>query len=58
MAAAKDKKITAYCMKERKKVTMKDPKKSKMKNGRPAFKGECPDCGTKLFKIASKADME
>ena len=48
--------IKAYCMKERKKVTMKDPKPTTMKNGRDAFKGECPNCGTGLFKIAAKGD--
>lgn len=45
----------AYCVKERKKVEMKDPKEITMKNGRPAVQGVCPDCGTKLFKIG-KAD--
>ncbi len=40
-----------YCVKERKKVEMKDPEQVTMKNGRPAIKGTCPDCGTKIFKI-------
>jgi len=40
-----------YCVKERKKVEIKDPKQVTMKNGRPAIEGTCPDCGTKIFKI-------
>ena len=45
--------VQAYCVKERKKVEMKDPKEIKMKNGRPAVQGVCPSCGTKLFKIGA-----
>jgi hypothetical protein len=40
-----------YCVKERKKVEIKDPRQVTMKNGRPAIRGACPDCGTKIFKI-------
>jgi hypothetical protein len=40
-----------YCVKERKKVEIKDPVQITMKNGRPAIQGTCPDCGTKIFKI-------
>ena len=36
-----------YCVKERKKVEIKDAKQVTMKNGRPAIQGVCPDCGTK-----------
>ncbi|MEX1113000.1 MAG: DUF5679 domain-containing protein [Patescibacteria group bacterium] len=49
--------VQAYCVKERKKVEMKDPKEVTLKNGRPAVSGVCPDCGTKLFKIG-KLDPE
>ena len=34
-----------YCVKERKKVEIKDAKQVTMKNGRPAIQGVCPDCG-------------
>jgi len=44
----------AYCMKCKKKVDMKDPKKITMKNGKPAMSGVCPKCGTKVFKIGGK----
>jgi hypothetical protein len=43
--------VKAYCMKCRKKVEMKNPKKVTMKNGKPATKGECPKCKTKVFRI-------
>ena len=43
--------MTAYCMKCRKKVEMKNPKQVTMKNGRPATTGTCPYCGTKVFRI-------
>ncbi|MEE9323372.1 MAG: DUF5679 domain-containing protein [Candidatus Aenigmarchaeota archaeon] len=42
---------TAYCVKCRKKVEMKDAKGVTLKNGKPATKGVCPDCGTKVFRI-------
>jgi len=41
----------AYCVKCKKSVEMKDPKKVKLKNGKPASKGTCPKCGTKVFRI-------
>jgi len=37
--------VTAYCVKCRAK------REIKMKNGRPAVKGTCPKCGTKVFRI-------
>ena len=43
--------VEAYCVKDRKKVTMKDHKQVTMKNGRPAVKGTCPHCGTAVFRI-------
>ena len=46
-----DVKVEAYCVKERKKVQMKDPVAVTMKNGRPAAQGTCSSCGNKLFKI-------
>jgi len=42
---------TAYYVKCRKKVEVKDPQAVKLKNGKPATKGTCPDCGTKVFRI-------
>ncbi|MFQ5648239.1 MAG: DUF5679 domain-containing protein [Candidatus Aenigmatarchaeota archaeon] len=43
--------VTAYCVKCRKKVEIKGPTKVTLKSGRPATKGTCPVCGTKVFRI-------
>lgn len=43
--------VTGYCVKCRKKVEIKDPKEVTLKSGRPATKGTCPVCGTKVFRI-------
>jgi len=40
-----------YCVKCKGKKEMKDAKEVKMKNGRPAMKGVCPDCGTGMYCI-------
>ena len=47
--------IKFYCVKCRasKSVPVEKTEKSKLKNGRPAAKGVCPDCGTGMFKILS-----
>ena len=42
---------TAYCMKCRKKVEIKNPTSVTLKNRRPAIQGVCPSCGTKVFRI-------
>ena len=43
--------MQAYCVKDRKKVEIKNPRAITMKNGRPATQGVCPICGTKVFRI-------
>lgn len=43
--------VKAYCVKCKKSVEMKEPKKVKLKNGKPATKGTCPKCSTKVFRI-------
>jgi len=42
---------TGYCMKCKTKREIKDPQVTELKNGRPAVKGTCPKCGTKMFRI-------
>ena len=42
---------TAYCMKCKKKVEIKNPRQITLKNGRPAMQGVCSVCGTKVFRI-------
>ena len=43
--------MQAYCFKCRTKKEIKDAQKVTLKNGRPATRGVCPTCGTKLFRI-------
>ncbi len=43
--------MQAYCFKCRTKREMDDPTPVFMSNGRPATRGQCPECGTGLFKI-------
>jgi predicted RNA-binding Zn-ribbon protein involved in translation (DUF1610 family) len=42
---------TAYCLKCRAKREMRNPTPTKLKNGRPATKGTCPNCGTTMYRI-------
>jgi uncharacterized protein DUF5679 len=41
----------AYCVRDKKKVEIKDPQQITMKNGKPATKGTCPECGNSVFRI-------
>jgi len=42
------------CMKCKMQVEIKNPVNTVMKNGMEAAKGECPNCGTKVFRILGK----
>jgi DNA-directed RNA polymerase subunit RPC12/RpoP len=42
---------TAYCVKCRSKVEIRNPRNVILKNKRPAVQGNCPRCGTKVFRI-------
>jgi len=46
-------KVTGYCVKCKEKRDMNEAKEIKMKNGKPAVQGVCPNCGTKMFKIGA-----
>jgi len=43
--------VQAFCVKDKKKVEIKNPIQVKMKNGRPAVKGTCPICGSTVYRI-------
>lgn len=43
--------MQAYCVKCRDKKEMADTEAVTMKNGRPATKGKCPDCGCGMYRI-------
>lgn len=51
--------MQAYCVKCRSKKEMQNPQQIKMKNGKPATKGVCPDCGTGMYRIgkAEQSDL-
>jgi hypothetical protein len=42
-------------MKEKRMVEIKNPQPYTMRNGKPATRGVCPSCGTKVFKIGKAA---
>ncbi len=46
-----------YCVKCRAKKEVSDAQVEHvtMKNGKPAMKTKCPDCGTTMFKIGARA---
>ena len=45
--------VTMYCVKCRAKKDVPEDQVEKvtMKNGKPASKAKCPDCGTTMFRI-------
>lgn len=43
--------VQAYCFKCRAKREIRSPERIKLKNGRPATRGSCPVCGTRVFRI-------
>ncbi len=47
--------MKAYCVKCRVSQEMNDPEPITMKNGRPATRGTCPVCGTKMFRIGKSS---
>ena len=43
----------AYCVKDKKKVEVQNAEQVTMKNGKPALKGTCPECGGKVYRIGA-----
>ena len=43
--------MQAYCFRCRKKVKIKNEERITLKNGRPATRGLCTVCGTKVSRI-------
>jgi len=41
----------AYCVKCKANIEIKNPQNVTLKNGKPAIKGICPNCGTSVFRI-------
>ncbi len=42
-----------YCVKCKSKKTISNAQSVTMKNGKPATKGTCPDCGTTIYRIGA-----
>lgn len=49
--------VSGYCVKCREKREMNDATPVTLKNGKPATKGICPTCGTKMFRIGKVKDI-
>ncbi len=47
--------MEAYCFKCRSKHEISNPEEVVLKNGRPATRGTCPECGTKVFRIGKSS---
>jgi len=47
--------VEAYCLRERKRVRMADPKPVRTANGGAALSGTCPSCGASLYKLVGRA---
>jgi len=47
--------MEGYCVKCKTKREIKNANEVTMKNGRKAMKGECPECGTGMFRILGKS---
>jgi len=43
--------VEIYCVKCRDRRTIRDPQTVTLANGRPAYQGPCPVCGTKVTRI-------
>jgi DNA topoisomerase-1 len=48
--------MEAYCFKCRARREIKDPKPVFTSSGRPATRGVCPECGTKMFRMGETPD--
>jgi hypothetical protein len=46
--------VEAYCLREKKRVQMVDPKPVVTANGGAALSGTCPSCGAALYKLVSR----
>ena len=43
--------MQAYCLKCRTQREMQNAQQVTMKNGKPATRGKCPECGTQMYRI-------
>lgn len=48
--------MEGYCVKCKAKREIKNAERVVLKNGRPAMKGACPYCGTKILRFIKKGE--
>ncbi len=53
-ASSVEQPIEAYCLREKKRVQMVEPKPVVTANGGAALSGTCPSCGAALYKLVSR----
>lgn len=46
--------VMMYCVKCRSKKLVPEAEKLRMRNGKPAIKGKCPDCSTGMYAIGEQ----
>lgn len=46
--------VTGYCVKCQQHTEIENPEIVEMKNGRLAYQGYCPSCGTEVYRFISK----
>ncbi|QYB17603.1 hypothetical protein PV-S19_0239 [Pacmanvirus S19] len=49
--------VQGYCLKEKKKVEIKEPKFELNKKGRPIARGKCASCGGTVYKILKSTEV-
>jgi hypothetical protein len=48
--------MEAYCFKCRSKREIEGAERVTLKNGRAALTGKCPECATRMFRMAARDD--
>jgi hypothetical protein len=49
--------VQGYCLKEKKKVDIKNPEYMLNKKGRAVVRGACPSCGGSVYKILKTTEV-
>jgi hypothetical protein len=45
--------VEGYCLRERKSVTISNPRQETTRRGQPAVRGSCPSCGATIFRLGT-----
>lgn len=45
--------VTAFCLRQKKRVTLQNPEPVTLRNGRRALAGTCPECGARIVRMGS-----